>query len=190
MPGVTALAMSRNAARAGAISGEWNACETVSGVTVAPRSASVRVTRSTASAGPDTTVDRGPFAAARLHACSSASRGRCRRRPCRRRHRTAGGQLLQQPAARNHQSCSVFEGQHLCEDRGGELAHAVADDERGLGVKLAQRGADRVGDGEQSRLRIPGLINVGLSENIRFSNPPDTPRVRSTAVAAPVSAVR
>ena len=46
------------------MSGEWNACETVSGVILAPSRASAVVMRLTASPGPDTTVEAGPLIAA------------------------------------------------------------------------------------------------------------------------------
>ena len=128
---------------------------------MAPRAASVRVMRSTASAGPDTTVDRGPFTAARLHDGSAASKGGdVVGGHVDGAHRAAGGQLLHQPAARDDESCRVFEGQYLGEDGGGELAHAVADEERGFDAKFEQRRADRVGDGEQSRLGVPGVMDV------------------------------
>ena len=72
--GVTVSAKARNASCAGAMSGEWNACETGSGVILAPSRASAVVMRLTASAGPDTTVEAGPLIAAIPQVGSSATR--------------------------------------------------------------------------------------------------------------------
>ncbi len=160
--GVTAPAMSRKAACAGAMSGEWNACDTASGVTLAPRAASAPVMRSTASAGPDTTVDRGPFTAAiaarrfRRHqgATSSAGTSTALIAP-------PAGSCCINSATRDDESCRLVEGQYLGEHRRSELAHAVADEERRFDPEFEQRRAERIRHGEQSRLGVPGVINGG-----------------------------
>ncbi len=60
----TAPASRSNAARIGSTSGEWNACDTTSGLQRTPCSARARDAASTSAAAPDTTVCSGAFTAA------------------------------------------------------------------------------------------------------------------------------
>ena len=125
------------------MSGEWNAWETGSEVIFAPSGASALVMRSTASAGPDTTVELRP-----VHGGDSA-----RRSPPHDgsdvvggdvdgAHRAARRQLLHQPATGNHQSCRLVECQDLGERSRRELTHAVADQERRFDAEVEQRRAE------------------------------------------------
>ena len=123
--------------------------------------------RSTASAGPDTTVDRGPFDRG-----DSTRRLRCHNgvdivgRHVDGAHRTAGRQLPHQLAAADDESCRIVERQYLGQNGRGELAHAVADEEPRFDTEFEQRRAERVRHGEQRRLGVTGVIDgVAVGEH-------------------------
>ena len=114
-PAVRHLAAMRpNSSSIGFISGEWNACDTVSRLLRMPCAANAAATARTRASSPDEHHRPGPLTAA-IDTRRCLRRHRCRDLRLRRidrHHRAARRQRLHQPATRSHQPRGVLQREH------------------------------------------------------------------------------
>ena len=165
---VTRSSTAANSSSIGAISGEWNACDTTSGLHARPLPPGARATAVTAPRSPEMTVCEGSLTAA----IDTRAAVRAKRRG--RRGRSSANTLaicavrrerLHQPAARGDQHQRILERQHAGHARRHVLAEAVAHHGRGLDSPRSPQLGERVVDAKSAGC-VYAVSSIGDASSI------------------------